>query len=147
MKTFLNLSLLAAVVLLVASGCGPSVEERKTMAAFNDMPELIERGGYVKKLDRFERRDDKVFIVEAEIVDENGVPLGLLRSERVEGFLTTRPRIQWFETPGVREEWKPQPQRRRGGGQGRGQGERRGRPEGDAANRGGAQAQPTENAP
>ena len=116
----LSLCVLAGIACLMLAGCGPSVEERKTMAAFNDMEELIQRGGYVKKLERFEKRPDKVFIVEAEIVDENDVPIGRLRSERVEGFLTVRPRIQWYETPGVSEEWR-QPERRRGPGQGRGQ--------------------------
>lgn len=94
-------------------GCGPSKEERKAMEVFNSMDDMIKHGGYVKKFERFEQRPDKVFIIEAEIVDANEVPLGLLRSERVEGFGTARPRIQWYKTPGVREEWTA-PQGRRG---------------------------------
>jgi len=103
----------AVVLLAILSGCGPSEEERKAMAVFNDLDEMVEHGGYVKEFTRFEQRPDKVFIVEAEIVDGEGVPLGLLRSERVEGFGTRRPRIQWYKTPGVREEWN-MPEHRRG---------------------------------
>ncbi len=107
----------AATVALVFTlmGCGPSAEERKVIEQFNQHEELILKGGYVKELERFEGRDDRVFIVEAEIVDEEGTPIGRLRSERVEGFGTARPRIQWYETPGVREEWNI-PQRGRGRG-------------------------------
>lgn len=104
---------IAALLLLAVSGCGPSEEENKAMAVFNDLEEMVEHGGYVKEFARFEQRPDKVFVIEAEIVDAGGVPLGLLRSERVEGFGTRRPRIQWYKSPGVREEWN-MPERRRG---------------------------------
>lgn len=104
---------IAALVFLAVSGCGPSEEESKAMTVFNDLEEMIEHGGYVKEFARFEQRPDKVFVIEAEIVDADGVPLGLLRSERVEGFGTRRPRIQWYKTPGVREEWT-MPEHRRG---------------------------------
>lgn len=119
---------IAAVAFAALSGCGPSEEERKAMAVFNDLEEMVEHGGYVKEFSRFEQRPDKVFIVEAEIVDAEGVPLGLLRSERVEGFGTRRPRIQWYKTPGVREEWTmPEHRRgRRGGREGEGGGGQRG---------------------
>ena len=104
-KLFAGAMILLLVMVLV--GCGPSEEERKAMQTFNDLDELIAHGGYVKKFERFESRPDKVFVIEAEIVDADDVPLGLLRSERVEGFGTARPRIQWYKTPGVREEWTP----------------------------------------
>jgi hypothetical protein len=121
----------AVVACVLVAGCGPSVEERKAMQAFNDLEVMIEHGGYVKKFDKFENNDEKVFEIEAEILDANDVPIGRLRSERVEGFGTMRPRIQWYKTPGVREEWVQQPRRR---GQGRGPrgegGERRERPGG-----------------
>ena len=102
------------------------------MAVFNDLDEMVEHGGYVE-FTRFEQRPDKVFIVEAEIVDGEGVPLGLLRSERVEGFGTRRPRIQWYKTPGVREEWN-MPEHRRG---------RRGSHEGEGGRGPGGPGQPS----
>ncbi|MCK5862317.1 MAG: hypothetical protein KAH38_07520 [Candidatus Hydrogenedentes bacterium] len=99
-----------ALVLFVAgfslTGCGPSKEELTVMDQFNQLEELILKGGYVKKLNRFEDQGEKVFVVEAEIVDEDGVAIGRLRGRRVEGFGTRKPRIQWYETPGVSEEWK-----------------------------------------
>lgn len=128
-----------ALSLLLLSGCGPSVEEKKAMDTFNAMDELIQKGGYVKKFDRFEERGDRVFIIEAEIVDEKGVALGRLRSERVEGFGTARPRIQWYQTPGEPEEWTAPERGRRRGGQGREGGRPEGgarRPRGDGAPRG-----------
>ncbi len=122
-KTIIMLSA-ACVALLALLGCGPSEEERKAMIRFNELPEIVERGGQVKKLERFEMRPDRVFMIEAEIMDKEGRAIGRLRSERVEGFGTMRPRIQWYETPGVSEEWKlPPPGRRRRPGQGRGQGQ------------------------
>lgn len=111
MKCFVTMVVLN-IYFMAVLGCGPSVEERKVIAVLNDLDEVIAKGGYIKKLEKFEKRPNKVFIVEAEIVDKNDVPLGRLRSERVEGFLTTKPRIQWYETPGVREEWKEPPRRR-----------------------------------
>ncbi|HOM49175.1 MAG TPA: hypothetical protein PK491_11720, partial [Candidatus Hydrogenedentes bacterium] len=66
--------------LLLLSGCGPSSEEKQVMAQFNAMDELIQRGGYIKSLEKFEKRDDRTFSIEAEIVDANGVPLGTLGS-------------------------------------------------------------------
>lgn len=116
----------ALAVVMMLAACGPSEEERKAIARFNELEEIIERGGQVKKLERFEQRPDRVFMIEAEIVDREGRPIGRLRSERVEGFGTVRPRIQWYETPGVSEEWR-MPQRGRGGGR-PGQGQRQ-RPE------------------
>ncbi len=109
-----NLRCYVGLGLLMASlaGCGPSQDEKQAMAVFNNLEALIERGGYVKEFQRFEKGEENVFEIEAEIVDENGVPLGLLRSTRVEGLMTRKPRIHWYTTPGVREEW---PQRHRGG--------------------------------
>jgi hypothetical protein len=87
------------------TGCGPSAEERTAMNQLNQFPELIEKGLYVKKLDRFESDEDKVFVVEAQVVNAEGVAVGILRSERVEGFGTSKPRILMYKTPGVAEEW------------------------------------------
>jgi len=112
-----SICVLVVAVLSITSfsltGCGPSKEERTVMEQFNQLPELIEKGGYIKKLDRFEGQEEKVFEVEAEIVNEEGIAIGRLRSERVEGFGTRKPRIQWYEKPGVPEEWK-MPERGRG---------------------------------
>ncbi|NLN94467.1 MAG: hypothetical protein GX130_14365 [Candidatus Hydrogenedens sp.] len=122
-----------ALLLLLQSGCGPTAEEKTALAALNAMDELIEKGGYVKKFERFEDRGDRVFVIEAEIVDEKGVALGRLRSERVEGFGTSKPRIQWYKTPGEPEEWT---QPARGGRRGpRGEGGPRG-PRGEGGRRG-----------
>ncbi|HNZ49398.1 MAG TPA: hypothetical protein PLZ53_05300 [Candidatus Hydrogenedentes bacterium] len=129
--------------LLLLSGCGPSSEEKQVMAQFNAMDELIQRGGYIKSLEKFEKRDDRTFSIEAEIVDANGVPLGRLRSERVEGFATAKPRIQWYKTPGEREEWNLPGWGGRRGGQGRGN-----RPDGaPRGGRGGRPAQDSGKAP
>lgn len=121
MRTTLFLAVLPALLMTLA-GCGPSEDERKAMDVFNNMDDMIKHGGYVKKFERFEEQPDKVFIIEAEIVDANDVPLGLLHSERVQGFGTARPHIQWYKTPGVREEWV-EPQRHRGGRRGPREGE------------------------
>ena len=118
-SVYVVVAVLFAVISFSLTGCGPSKEESTVMDHLNNHPELIKKGGYVKKLDRFEGQDGKVFRVEAEIVDKEGVAIGRLRSERVEGFGTSKPRIQWYETPGVSEEWK-EPER----GQGR-RGQRR----------------------
>lgn len=107
------------------TGCGPSAEERTVMKQFNQLPELIEKGLYVKTLERFEEEDSKVFIVEAELVDEDGVVLGRLRSERVEGFGTRKPRIMMYDTPGVSEEWDWDKYREQNGGRRRGRGRNR----------------------
>ncbi|HDP34231.1 MAG TPA: hypothetical protein ENN29_03875 [Candidatus Hydrogenedentes bacterium] len=113
MKRVVCVSIALTLVAFTFTGCGPSVEERTVLDQFNQLPELIEKGGYVKSFERFEGQKEKVFIIEAEIVNDEDVPIGRLRSERVEGFGTRKPRIQWYETPGVREEWKT-PQRGRG---------------------------------
>ena len=107
------------------TGCGPSAEERTVMNQFNQLPELIEKGLYVKNLDRFEGDEDKVFIVEAELVNEEGVVVGRLRSERVEGFGTRKPRIMMYETPGVSEEWDWDKYKEQNGGRRRGRGRNR----------------------
>lgn len=105
------------MMLLPLFGCGPSEEERKALIRLNEFEPIVERGGQIKQFERFEMRPDRVFMIEAEILDQEGRPIGRLRSERVEGFGTTRPRIQWYETPGVSEEWRlPPPGRRRGQG-------------------------------
>jgi len=126
------------VVLVVAglslTGCGPSAEERTVMKQFNQLPELIEKGLYVKKIEHFEGGEEKVFEVEAELVNEEGVVVGRLKSERVEGFGTRKPRILMYTTPGVSEEWNwekywEQNGGRRGGRGGRGRGGDRNRQE------------------
>ena len=116
------------VVLVVAglslTGCGPSAEERTVMKQFNQLPELIEKGLYVKKIDRFEGNEDKVFEVEAELVNEEGVAVGRVFSQRVEGFGTRKPRILMYETPGVSEEWDWDKYWEQNGGRRRGRGGR-----------------------
>lgn len=140
------LALALAAAMLPLSGCGPSAEERKIIEALNKQPELLERGGRVKKVEvreggwgggprqgggrggearggggRGERQVGDAaprperpggaparggfYGIEAEIVDAKGVAIGRLRSQRVEGFGTMKPRIKWYATPGVPEEW------------------------------------------
>lgn len=123
--------LLAALPL---AGCGPSPEERKILDALNSQPELLERGGRIKTFELREgwgggrrgegrrggdaapqaraperpeaaRARGGFYGIEAEIVDAYGTPIGRLRSQRVEGFGTMKPRIKWYATPGVPEEW------------------------------------------
>lgn len=107
---------------LCFAGCGPSAEERTVIKQFNQLPELIEKGLYVKKIDSFVADEGKVFEVDAELVNEEGIAVGRVKSERVEGFGTRKPRILMYETPGVSEEWdwdkywEQNPGRRRGGG-------------------------------
>ena len=124
-----SLCAMLAVVVLAAgfslTGCGPSAEERTAIDQLNQFKELIEKGLYVKKLARFEANEDKVFIVEAEVVNEEGVAVGILRSERVEGFGTGKPRILMYETPGVSEEWDWDKYWEQNGGRRRGRGRNR----------------------
>ena len=117
------LSLLSVTAMIFCfTGCGPSAEERTVMKQFNQLPELIEKGLYVKKIDSFVADEGKTFEVEAELVNEEGVAVGRLRSERVEGFGTRKPWILMYATPGVSEEWdwdkyrEQNPGRRRGDG-------------------------------
>lgn len=120
------------MVAIGLAGCGPSQEERTVLNQFNQLPELIEKGGYVKEFERFEGQEEKVFVVEAQIVNEEGIAIGRLRSERVEGFGTRKPRIQWYKTPGVVEEWDWERFRGRRG-EGRRGGDQQNRPvEGEA---------------
>lgn len=124
-STLMALSVVLVFTSISFMGCGPSKEERIVMEQFNQLPELIEKGLYVKKIDRFEGDEDKVFVVEAELVNEEGVAVGMLRSERVEGFGTRKPRILMYETPGVSEEWDWDKYWEQNGGRRRGRGRNR----------------------
>ena len=109
-------ALLASGLLLFVmfgpEGCGPSEEEQRILDTLNTMDALIQKGGYVKEaaIDYEEDRGPGVYRYDAEIVDKDGVAIGRLRGGRVEGFGTMKPRIKWYETPGVPEDW---PSRRR----------------------------------
>ena len=109
-------------------GCGPSEDEVKVVAQLNNLEEMIQKGGYVKKITPIEERDDRgdsVYGFEAEIEDEKGVAIGRLRSFRVEGFGMMKPRYLWYKQPGVPEDWPPRGERRRRGDGERRDGERR----------------------
>jgi hypothetical protein len=122
-RRFLLCTVLGLVAALGFAGCGPTAEERKILDMLNQQPEIVERGGRVESFEirerrprggddaaREERREDRraeggFYGFEAEIVDANGVAIGRLRSQRVEGFGTMKPRIKWYEKPGVPEDW------------------------------------------
>ncbi len=146
-------------------GCGPSEEERQLLQTLNSLDEIAQRGGHVTAVTRVEddrwherrrpeeggenrpaleereRRDgpgrqDSVYRFEAEIYNADGVAIGRLRGGRVENFGTMTPRIQWYKTPGVPEEWTLPPRWGRDGRDGgpggpRGGGDRERRPRGD----------------
>ena len=110
--------LLIGLRFIPAEGCGSSQEERQILQTLNNLDEIIQHGGYVKKVQlNRDGRDDDVYGYEAQIVNEQGVAIGRLRGGRVAGFGTMKPRILWYKTPGVPEEW-PQRQNRRGRGRG-----------------------------
>lgn len=131
--SFCGVSFLFLGVVLFAmygpDGCGPSEDERQLLHTLNNLDTIKEHGGQVKKLSAIVNfdHDDKVYRYEAEILDYKNLPIGRLRGERVEGFATMRPRIMWYKTPGVPEEWQEPPRRgpgRRGGQGGPPRGER-----------------------
>lgn len=92
-------------------GCGPSEEDRILLATLNALDEIVQKGAHIEKVNavRDEDDDENVYRYEAEILDQSGVALGRLRGGRVEGFGTMKPRILWYKTPGVPEEWKRPP--------------------------------------
>ncbi|HPU98899.1 MAG TPA: hypothetical protein PLO53_13235, partial [Candidatus Hydrogenedentes bacterium] len=107
-------ALLIGLRFIPAEGCGPSQEERQLLQTLNNLDEVISHGGYVKEVQmKLDGEDDDVYGYEAEIVNEQGVPIGRLRGGRVAGFGTMKPRFLWYKTPGVPEEW-PQRNDRRG---------------------------------
>lgn len=101
--------------------CGPSEEDKQLLTTLNSVDELVQKGGYVKTVtsERDKGDHDDFYGFQAEIVNEKGVAIGKLRGRRVEGFGTMKPRILWYKTPGVPEEFPPY-QRRGGRGGDRG---------------------------
>jgi len=111
--------------------CGPSQEDAKIRAVVEGNEEIVQKGGHIKELTTERGKDDdgNFYRYEAEIVNDQGVAIGKLRGRRVEGFGTMKPRILWYKTPGVPEEfpaWQG-----RGGRGGRGDGTGGGRRGGD----------------
>ncbi|MCC6144643.1 MAG: hypothetical protein IT368_12620 [Candidatus Hydrogenedentes bacterium] len=130
----LSLSAVAFLAMFGPEGCGPSEEDLRILSVVNSTPEILEKGGHVDAVQRVvdegdeDRNRDDVYRFEGQILDTNGVAIGLVRGGRVEGFGTMRPRVQWFEKPGVVEEWKGRGDwrgRRRGEGGDGGEGRRR----------------------
>ncbi len=120
----LSFSGLVMFAMFGPEGCGPSEEEQQIVASLNRLEDMIQKGGYVKKITTRVAEDgsrDSVYGFEAEIVDEKGVPIGRLRSQRIEGFGMMKPRFLWFKEPGVVEDWPVRPPQ---GNQGRGGGRR-----------------------
>ncbi len=121
-------ALIASALFLFATygpeGCGASEEEERILAAINNLPEITEKDGRVKKIEVTEGEGggDNVYRYEADILNKDGAAIGRLRGGRVEGFATMKPRFLWYKTPGVPEEWPARPPRdgrRRGGPDGR----------------------------
>ncbi len=118
--------------------CGPSQEDKTLLSTLNNLDELAQKGGYVKTVttERGKDSEGNFYRFQAEIVDEKGVGLGKLRGRRVEGFGTMKPRILWYKTPGVPEDFPPY-QGRGGGGRGGGGRGGRGQQGGQAADQAG----------
>jgi hypothetical protein len=96
-------------------GCGPSEEDRQLLFVVNNLSEIVEKGGHVDAVKRVMEEDDDddgdrdggdVYRFEGEILNSDNVAIGRVRGGRVEGFGTMRPRVQWYTTPGVPEEWQ-----------------------------------------
>ncbi len=118
--------------------CGPSEEDRQLKAVVDNIDEVAQKGGHVKNLttERGKDSEGNFYRYEAEIFNDQNVAIGKLRGRRVEGFGTMKPRILWYKTPGVPEEFPPwQGRGGRGGGPGGGRGDGRG--DGSGGGRGG----------
>ena len=122
--------------------CGPSEEDRQLLGVVNGLEEVVQKGGHIKTVTSERGQDDEgnFYRYEAEILNEQGVAIGKLRGRRVEGFGTMKPRILWYKTPGVPEEFPAwQGRGGRGDGRGGGRGDGSGRGRGDGGGRGGGQ--------
>jgi uncharacterized membrane protein YgcG len=120
--------------------CGPSEEDKQIRAVVDNIDEIAQKGGHVKTVttERGKDNDGNFYRFEAEIFNEQNVAIGKLRGRRVEGFGTMKPRILWYKTPGVPEEFPPyQGRGGRGGGRGDGSGGGRGDGSGHGGGRGG----------
>ena len=124
--------------------CGPSEEDKQLKSVVDNIDEITQKGGHVKNLttERGKDNEGNFYRYEAEILNEQNVAIGKLRGRRVEGFGTMKPRILWYKTPGVAEEFPPyQGRGGRGDGRGGGRGDGSGRGRGDGSGRGGGQNQ------
>ncbi len=106
--------------------CGPNEEDLQLKATVDNIDEIVQKGGHVKTIttERAKDNDGNFYRYEADILNEQNVAIGKLRGRRVEGFGTMKPRILWYKTPGVPEEFPPY-QGRGGRGGDRGGGGRR----------------------
>jgi hypothetical protein len=94
-------------------GCGPSAEERTVIEVVNNQDVLTQRDAHVKRVtflknDPGDKKKSHMLRYEAEVFDTDGKSIGRLRGQRVEGFGTMRPRVQWYQTPGKSEPWDEQ---------------------------------------
>lgn len=99
-------------------GCGPTEEEKQILFTLNNHQEVVDKGGHVEKFTVQEDDDgdeEGVYRFDAEILNSDGVAIGRIRSLRVEGFGTMKPRVMWYKTPGVSEEWPQRGDRGRRG--------------------------------
>ncbi len=85
-----------AMCLPLLAGCG-NKEARSTVEALNKHETIIERDGHVKKVE-IERMGDRLaFRFEAEILNEQGEPIGRVTGRRVEGFGTRVRHFEWYD--------------------------------------------------
>lgn len=110
----LAFSAVVAFAMFGPESCGMSEEERQILITLNSLEEVASKGGRIERVTRASDGEAGVYRYEAEILNAEGTAIGRLRGGRVEGFGTMRPRILWYETPGVPEDWpEPQPRGRR----------------------------------
>lgn len=103
--------LIAAVCMALLAACGPPEEQQHILDAVNNAPELKEKSGHIEKItfgeskrkdqdkDKNKRRpdhDNQDQRFEAEILDNDGNPIGKVRGFRVEGFGTRIGRVEWY---------------------------------------------------
>jgi hypothetical protein len=118
------LALTASAIVLFAvfgpEGCSASDEQQRLLATLNKLDAVVEKAGHVERVATLssDNGGNNVYRYEADIVNNDGVAIGRLRGQRVEGFGTMKPRIKWYKTPGVPEEWDISPRRPGRGGPG-----------------------------
>lgn len=97
----------------------PSQEERNIIHAVNNQQKVIDRNGHIKKVrlgvvppghEDHDHEEHGVTRFEAEVLNEDGVPIGKVVGRRIEGFGTAGLRYYW---DGEMSEEEERAQRRR----------------------------------
>ena len=87
---------LGALFLPLLCGCG-NKEKQKVIEALNQTQELIDRNAYVLDVEIDTDAKDAVFRFEAQVVDEDGNPIGKISGRRVENFGTVVRHRVWYD--------------------------------------------------